>query len=81
KRNAEKIFTRLFGECATSVIVANVMADYTTTFRKSAATFEEAWNALGYTTTVEIIFRAIHNLPCKAKDEGELESYLAEVSI
>lgn len=81
KSKAEEFFTRLFGEKVSWVIVANVMADYTTTFRKSAATFEEAWDALGYETTMDILFRAVNKLPCKDKDQGELESYLAEGSV
>lgn len=43
KDKAEAYFTRLYNQHIARVIIANVMAEYTTTFRKSATTFEEAW--------------------------------------
>lgn len=80
KDKAESYFTRLYNQHIARVIIANVMAEYTTTFRKSATTFEEAWGALGYKQTTEIVFRAVNGLPCSEKDTGELETYLSEVS-
>lgn len=80
KDKAEAYFTRLYNQHIARVIIANVMAEYTTTFRKSATSFEEAWEALDYQRTTEIIFRAVNGLPCSEKDTGELETYLSEVS-
>lgn len=77
---AEAYFTRLYNQHIARVIIANVMAEYTTTFRKSATSFEEAWEALDYQRTTEIVFRAVNGLPCSEKDTGELETYLSEVS-
>ncbi|HFZ6205172.1 hypothetical protein HK135_00220, partial [Streptococcus agalactiae] len=80
KDKAEAYFTRLYNQHIARVIIANVMAEYTTTFRKSATSFEEAWEALDYQRTTEIVFRAVNGLPCSEKDTGELETYLSEVS-
>lgn len=80
KDKAEAYFTRLYNQHIARVIIANVMAEYTTTFRKSATSFEEAWEALDYQRTTEIGFRAVNGLPCSEKDTGELETYLSEVS-
>ncbi|KPJ23048.1 hypothetical protein JavanS419_0013 [Streptococcus satellite phage Javan419] len=80
KEKAEAYFTRLYSQHIAWVIIANVMTEYITTFRKSATAFEEAWNALGYQKTTEIVFRAVNGLPCLQKDTGELEAYLGEVS-
>ncbi|OCM66719.1 hypothetical protein, partial [Streptococcus agalactiae] len=80
KDKAEAYFTRLYSQHIARVIIANVMAEYTTTFRKSATSFEEAWEALDYQRTTEIVFRAVNGLPCSEKDTGELETYLSEVS-
>ncbi|HEO4107913.1 TPA: hypothetical protein VAX62_001782 [Streptococcus agalactiae] len=79
KDKAEAYFTRLYNQHIARVIIANVMAEYTTTFRKSATSFEEAWEALDYQRTTEIVFRAVNGLPCSEKDTGELETYLSEV--
>ncbi|HEN9328721.1 TPA: hypothetical protein U9H31_001069 [Streptococcus agalactiae] len=65
KDKAEAYFARLYNHHIARVIIANVMAEYTTTFRKSAT---------------EIVFRAVNGLPCSEKDTGELETYLSEVS-
>ncbi|WP_236717226.1 hypothetical protein, partial [Streptococcus agalactiae] len=73
KDKAEAYFTRLYSQHIARVIIANVMAEYTTTFRKSATSFEEAWEALDYQRTTEIVFRAVNGLPCSEKDTGELE--------
>lgn len=75
KDKAEAYFTRLYNQHIARVIIANVMAEYTTTFRKSATSFEEAWEALDYQRTTEIVFRAVNGLPCSEKDTGELETY------
>lgn len=80
KDKAEAYFTRLYSQHIARVIIANVMAEYTTTFRKSATSFEEAWETLDYQRTTEIVFRAVNGLPCSEKDTGELETYLSEVS-
>lgn len=80
KDKAEAYFTRLYNQHIARVIIANVMAEYTTTFRKSATSFEEAWEALDYQRTTEIVFRAVNGLPCSEKNTGELETYLSEVS-
>ncbi|HGI4879783.1 TPA: hypothetical protein ACJSZ5_001611 [Streptococcus agalactiae] len=80
KDKAEAYFTRLYNQHIARVIIANVMAEYTTTFRKSATSFEEAWEALDYQRTTEIVFRAVNGLPCSEKDTGELETYLSEIS-
>ncbi|HEN5840208.1 TPA: hypothetical protein U6600_000587 [Streptococcus agalactiae] len=80
KDKAEAYFTRLYSQHIARVIIANVIAEYTTTFRKSATSFEEAWEALDYQRTTEIVFRAVNGLPCSEKDTGELETYLSEVS-
>ncbi|HEO0092274.1 TPA: hypothetical protein U9C87_001606 [Streptococcus agalactiae] len=80
KDKAEAYFTRLYNQHIARVIIANVMAEYTTTFRKSATSFEEAWEALDYQRTTDIVFRAVNGLPCSEKDTGELETYLSEVS-
>lgn len=80
KDKAEAYFTRLYNQHIARVIIANVMAEYTTTFRKSVTSFEEAWEALDYQRTTEIVFRAVNGLPCSEKDTGELETYLSEVS-
>ncbi|EJS82806.1 TPA: hypothetical protein ACINO1_002013 [Streptococcus agalactiae] len=80
KDKAEAYFTRLYNQHIARVIIANVMAEYTTTFRKSATSFEEAWEALDYQRTTEIVFRAVNGLPCSEKDTGELETHLSEVS-
>ncbi|WP_192802063.1 hypothetical protein, partial [Streptococcus agalactiae] len=71
KDKAEAYFTRLYNQHIARVIIANVMAEYTTTFRKSATSFEEAWEALDYQRTTEIVFRAVNGLPCSEKDTGE----------
>lgn len=80
KDKAEAYFTRLYNQHIARVIIANVMAEYTTTFRKSATSFEEAWEALDYQRTTEIVFRSVNGLPCSEKDTGELETHLSEVS-
>ncbi|HGD5592165.1 TPA: hypothetical protein ACIZTM_001588 [Streptococcus agalactiae] len=80
KDKAEAYFTRLYNQHIARVIIANIMAEYTTTFRKSATSFEEAWEALDYQRTTEIVFRAVNGLPCSEKDTGELETHLSEVS-
>ncbi|EIQ82922.1 hypothetical protein ACVR0W_09980 [Streptococcus canis] len=80
KDKAEAYFARLYNQHIAWVIIANVMAEYINKFRKSATSFEEAWEALDYQQTTEIVFRAVNGLPCSEKDTGELENYLSEVS-
>ncbi|MEE3742300.1 hypothetical protein [Streptococcus dysgalactiae] len=80
KDKAEAYFTRLYNQHIAWVIIANVMTEYVNKFRKSATSFEEAWEALDYQQTTEIVFRAVNGLPCSEKDTGELEAYLSEVS-
>lgn len=74
KDKAEAYFTRLYNQHIARVIIANVMAEYTTTFRKSATSFEEAWEALDYQRTTEIVFRAVNGLPCSEKDTGGIRN-------
>ena len=35
----------------------------------SADTFEQAWNALGYEITNDIVYRAVNGLPARSKKE------------
>lgn len=72
KTKQKIFFISLYGQRITWIILANVLAEYTNRFRKSAKTFDEAWDKLGYKTVSEIVFRAVNDLPCKAKDTGEL---------
>lgn len=80
KDKTESFFTRLYNQHIAWVIIANVMTEYVNKFRKSATSFEEAWETLDYQQTAEIVFRAVNGLPCSEKDTGELEIYLSEVS-
>ncbi|HFD5235886.1 TPA: hypothetical protein ACF4WM_000589 [Streptococcus pyogenes] len=80
KDKTEVYFTRLYNQHIAWVIIANVMTEYVIKFRKSATSFEEAWDALDYQRTTEIVFRAVNGLPGPEKDSGELETYLSEVS-
>ncbi|RJG51793.1 hypothetical protein, partial [Streptococcus pyogenes] len=60
KDKAEVYFTRLYNQHIAWVIIANVMTEYVNKFRKSATSFEKAWDALGYQQTTEIVFRAVN---------------------
>lgn len=73
---ADKFFKELFNQGISWVIVANVMAEFMAVHKKSATSFEEAWNALDYQIVMDIVFRAINGLPCKNKDKGEKEAFL-----
>ncbi|HEO7923539.1 hypothetical protein HK118_08670 [Streptococcus agalactiae] len=81
KDKAEADFARLYNHHIARVIVANVMTEYIKKIRKSAHSFEEAWEVIGYQRTKEIVFRAVNGLPCSGKDTGELETYLSEVLV
>lgn len=81
KDKAEDFFISLYGQRITWIILANVLAEYTNRFRKSAKTFDEAWDKLGYKTVSEIVFRSVNGLPCKAKDTGELSDFIKKSSL
>lgn len=51
------------------MIVANVMVGYMNLGKGSADTFEQAWNALGYEITNDIVYRAVNGLPARSKKE------------
>lgn len=76
RERAREYFDAIYGERATSALLANIIAAYTKKFRKSPSSFEEAWSKLGYQETTEIIFRAVNHLSCSAKDTGEMEKFL-----
>lgn len=76
KDKAEDFFISLYGQRIAWIILANVLAEYTNRFHKSARTFDEAWDRLGYKTVSEIVFRAVNDLPCKTKDKGELSDFI-----
>lgn len=81
KDKAEDFFISLYGQKIAWIILANVLAEYTNRFRKSAKTFDEAWDKLGYKTVSEIVFRSVNGLPCKAKDTGELSDFIKKSSL
>ncbi|VED90898.1 phage protein [Streptococcus equinus] len=68
KDKATEFFTELYNQSVAWGIVANVMTTYITLNKKSAETFEQAWNELGYKVVSEIILRVLQNSPVNAKD-------------
>ena len=68
KDKATEFFTELCNQSVAWGIVANVMTTYITLNKKSAETFEQAWNELGYKVVSEIILKALQNSPVNAKD-------------
>lgn len=73
QKKAKEYYINLYNESVANVIVANIMAQFTTVFRKSANTFEEAWERLGYEITSDIVFKAINDLPDRSKKQNEIE--------
>ncbi|MBC9720691.1 MAG: hypothetical protein H9W82_04745 [Lactobacillus sp.] len=69
KAKAKAFFTAQYDEYTADVIVANVMIGYMNLGKGSADTFEQAWNALGYEITNDIVYRAINGLPARSKKE------------
>lgn len=65
KTEAEAFLTERFGQHNAWVIVANVMANFTTKNRKSAKSFEEAWHDLGFQVVTDIIYRTLNDLPAE----------------
>lgn len=66
---AKAFFTAQYDEYTADVIVANVMVGYMNLGKGSADTFEQAWNALGYEITNDIVYRAVNGLPARSKKE------------
>lgn len=69
KAKAKAFFTAQYDEYTADVIVANVMVGYMNLGKGSADTFEQAWNALGYEITNDIVYRAVNGLPARSKKE------------
>ncbi|NKN40889.1 hypothetical protein [Streptococcus alactolyticus] len=69
KAKAKSFFTAQYDEYTADVIVANVIIGYMNLGKGSADTFEQAWNALGYEITNDIVWRAVNRLPAKSKKE------------
>lgn len=78
KDKADKFFKELFNQNISWVIVANVMTEFGNKCKKSPTSFEEAWGSLDYQTVIDIVFRAVNELPCQSKDEGEMEQFLRQ---
>lgn len=45
------------------------MITYHNIYTGFAETFEQAWNALGYEITTDIVYRAVNNLPARGMKE------------
>ena len=69
KSKAKAFFTAQYDEYTADVIVTNVMIGYMNLGKGSADTFEQAWNALGYEITNDIVYRAVNGLPARSKKE------------
>jgi len=69
KKRAEEFFKAMYDQTTAWGIVANVMTTYIILNKKSAETFEQAWNTLGYEITTDIVYRAVNNLPARGKEE------------
>lgn len=69
KAKAKSFFTAQYDEYTADVIVANVIIGYMNLGKGSADTFEQAWNALGYEITNDIVWRAVNGLPARSKKE------------
>ncbi|KXT67740.1 hypothetical protein SGADD02_01226 [Streptococcus gallolyticus] len=69
RKRAEKFFKAMYDQSTAWVIVANVMVAYHNIYTDWAKTFEQAWNALGYEITTDIVYRAVNGLPAKSRKE------------
>lgn len=69
KKRAEEFFKVMYDQSTAWVIVANVMVTYHNIYTDWAETFEQAWNALGYEITTDIVYRAVNGLPARSKKE------------
>ena len=76
KKRAEEFFKAMYDQSTAWVIVANVMVTYHNIYTDWAETFEQAWNALGYEITTDIVYRAVNGLPARSK-KGEKEEVKA----
>lgn len=58
----------MYDQSTAWVIVANVMVVYHNIYTGWAETFEQAWNALGYDITSDIVYRAVNGLSAKKQE-------------
>ena len=68
KKRAEEFFKEMYDQSTAWVIVANVMVVYHNIYTGWAETFEQAWNALGYDITSDIVYRAVNGLSAKKQE-------------
>ncbi|MCW8671578.1 hypothetical protein [Streptococcus macedonicus] len=59
----------MYAQSTAWVIVASVMVTYHNIYTDWAETFEQAWNALGYEITTDIVYREVNGLPAKSRKE------------
>ena len=69
RKRAEEFFKAMYDQSTAWTIVANVMITYHNIYTGFAETFEQAWNALGYEITTDIVYRAVNNLPARGMKE------------
>lgn len=74
---ADKFFKELFNQKISWRIVANIKTEHLY-INPKGGTFEEAWKSLDYKTIMDIVFRAIHDLPRKEIDKGEMRHFLRQ---
>lgn len=65
---ATEFFTELYNQSVTWDIVTNVMTTYINLNKKSAETFEQAWNELGYKVVSKIILNVLQNSLVNTKE-------------